>query len=298
MNVLVTGINGYLGKNFLKYTKPNNNTFFGLIRNKNQKKSLTKINKKFFFEVGNLDNYKSIENIILKRKISIIVHLAWSGATNNFKNHNKQNQNILQILNLIRVSNKLKIKKLIGVGSQAEYGIKNKKITERMICNPLTLYGKTKLKCFNLLNKKLDKTNLIWFRLFSSFGPYDFEGWFLNYVIKSFKLNRTLKVSNCEQKWDFIDSESVINLINLSINNNFRGLYNVGSGEALVLKKIVSELKHCLLSNSKIIYGAIETNDNDIKHLEADITKIKSKGFNPPKNILKTIKRYAKTGKI
>ena len=88
------------------------------------------------------------------------------------------------------------------------------------------------------------------------------------------------------QKWDFIDSKSVINLINLSINNNFRGLYNVGSG-TLVLKKIGSELKQCLLSNSKIIYGAIGTNDNDIKHLEADITKLKVKVFILQKDILK-----------
>lgn len=295
MNVLVTGINGYLGRNFLKYTKLNNNIFFGLIRNKEQKKNLEKINKDFFFVIGNLDNYKSIEDIIVKRKISVIIHLAWSGATNKHKNHTKQNKNILQILNLIRVSNKYKINKFIAIGSQAEYGIKNKKITERMICNPITLYGKTKLICFNLLKQKLNKTNLIWFRLFSSFGPYDFDGWFLNYVINSFKLNKTLKLSSCEQKWDFIDSKSVISVIHLAINDNFKGLYNIGSGQAIVLRKIVLELKKLLSSNSKIFFGAIKSNNNDIKHLEADISKIKNKGFCPPKNILKTIKTYAKT---
>ena len=297
MNILVTGINGYLGKNFLKYTKLDNNNYYGLIRNKEQKKTLKKINKNFFFITGNLDNYKSIEEIINKKKISVIIHLAWSGATNKHKNHTKQNRNILQILNLISVSNKYNIKKIIAIGSQAEYGIKNKKITERMICNPITLYGKTKLLCFNLLRQKLKKTNLVWFRLFSSFGPYDFDGWFLNYVIKSFKQNKTLKLSNCKQKWDFIDSKSVISAIHLAIKNNFNGLYNIGSGQTLVLSKIVHELKKHLSSESKIIFGAIKTDKNDIKHLEADISKIKNKGFYPPNRILKTIKTYAKAGR-
>ena len=44
----------------------------------------------------------------------------------------------------IKLAHKLNTAHWIGFGSQAEYGAKNKEITEYEICNPTTLYGKVK----------------------------------------------------------------------------------------------------------------------------------------------------------
>ena len=89
-------------------------------------------------------------------QIDVLINFAWIGATNKYKDSKIQKNNFLILKNLAKLSIHLKKKSLL-VGSQAEYGIINKKINERMICKPLTKYGKTKLKSYKILKNYFKK---------------------------------------------------------------------------------------------------------------------------------------------
>ena len=296
MNFLITGATGYLGRNFLDSVKLDENKYFFLVRSK--KKILTKnIYKNIKFVFCDLQNFKKLKNILNGLQIDVLINFAWIGATNKYKDSKIQKNNFLILKNLAKLGIHLKIKKFIGFGSQAEYGIINKKINERMICKPLTKYGKTKLKSYKILKNYFKKKNIkfIWIRLFSSFGPHDDENFLIPYLIKNFLKNENIYLTKCEQKWDFIYSKDVIKATKfLAHSKKANGKYNLGSGSVQNLKSVVLKIKKITLSKSKVFFGALKYNKNQIMYLHADINKLKKLGWRNKSNFTNEIKELVK----
>tara|TARA_B100001175_G_scaffold316614_1_gene331011 strand:+ start:1253 stop:2152 length:900 start_codon:yes stop_codon:yes gene_type:complete len=277
VNLLITGSSGYLGRNFLETVKNDDNLYFFLVRSKKKILKFKKIKNIEFIECD-LKKYDEVKKKLKNYQIDIIINFAWVGATNKFKNSNLQKQNLLLLKNLVKISKVLKIKKFVGFGSQAEYGLKKKKINELMICRPITKYGHIKLKSYKLLNSyfKKNKIKFVWIRLFSSFGPHDDDNFLIPYLIKNFLKNKKIYLTKCEQKWDFIYSKDVIKATKFLAHSNMaNGIYNLGSGETQNLKSIVLKIKKLTKSGSKIDFGALKYSKNQIMYLHADINKIR-----------------------
>ena len=293
MKFLITGSSGYLGKNFLESLSIDKNSYIFLVRSKNKVPKTVKF-KNIFFVDCNLLNYKKMEKKFQNFKIDVIINFAWIGATNKFKNSKLQKENLLILKNLIKLSYLLKIKKFIGFGSQAEYGLKNCQINEKMSCRPLTTYGKIKLKSYKLLrsNLKKKKIKFIWIRLFSSFGPFDDDNFLIPYLIKNFLRNKKIFLTKCEQRWDFIYSKDVISATKFLANSEkSSGIYNLGSSISQNLKTVVLKIKKITKSRSKIFFGALKYNQNQIMYLHADIKKIKKLGWKYKPNFNQEIKK-------
>lgn len=277
MNFLITGSSGYLGRNFLETIRNDHNSYFFLVRSKKKILKFKKIKNMEFIECD-LKKYDEVKKKLNNYQIDIIINFAWIGATNKFKNSDLQKKNFLLLKNLVKISKFLKIKKFIGFGSQAEYGLKKKKINELMICRPMTTYGQVKLKSYKLLNSyfKKNKIKFIWIRLFSSFGPHDDDNFLIPYLIKNFLKNKKIYLTKCEQKWDFIYSKDVIKAtMFLAHSKKANGIYNLGSGVAQNLKSVVLKIKKLTKSGSKIDFGALKYSKNQIMYLHADINKIR-----------------------
>lgn len=77
-NVLITGINGFIGSNLCKQLLLLGANVTGLIRNKNQKTLLflEKLNKKIIIVNGSLDDKNIIKRIFSEQNIEICFHLA------------------------------------------------------------------------------------------------------------------------------------------------------------------------------------------------------------------------------
>ena len=125
---------------------------------------------------------------------NVLIHCAWEGVLGRERNNNLQISNIKlanSILDFVEINN---IKRVIAFGSQAEYGSPNKKVNENSPLNPTTLYGKTKIKVFNLFNENLSKkgVDFVWLRLFDPYGPGDRPEWFLPFIIKNALSNNFL----------------------------------------------------------------------------------------------------------
>ena len=143
--ICVIGSNGFVGKNFCKFLKKNDQNFFGLSR-KN-------INSKKFIKI-NLSNLGKLEKILNIKKPSIIVNLA---AKVDFKKKKyfkcKINFDLPKFLTDYSIKNKIKFIQMSGSivhGSQFEsYSINTP-------LKPNNNYGKNKLKADEYIqNKKI-----------------------------------------------------------------------------------------------------------------------------------------------
>lgn len=113
------------------------------------------INKKAKFYCCNIGNKNKVTRIIKDNKVSSIIHCAGSLDISDGEKNNKKyyKNNVSNTENLLKVVVKEKIKIFIFSSTCAVYGNKSKIVSENSKKNPISVYGKTKLKSENLIKK-------------------------------------------------------------------------------------------------------------------------------------------------
>lgn len=215
----------------------------------------------------------------------VLINIAWRGVAGSERNQNYQLRDNLQITTWsVKLAQKLNCAHWIGFGSQAEYGIQNKKLNEDDPLLANTQYGIAKIaSCFSALSLcEAYGIKSTWIRLFDPYGPGDADYWFIPTIIKNIKSRKVPKLTLCEQKWDFIYINDVSSGVVSLIENEAFGIYNMGSGHAISLRKVVEIVNDIMGNKVNIIYGDIPYRKDQIMHLECSIDKIHAKtGWKP-----------------
>ena len=241
----------------------------------------TKANVEFpgdmLLEEGNISDTSFLDAIFKKYSFETIIHCAWDGVTGAFRNSPGQINNFIATNNLLELAGANKVKTFIGLGSQAEYGVYNERISEDFLPQPQSLYGLYKLSC-GLAGKILAEQygfRFAWLRLFAAYGPNDNQGFLIPYALKSFLCNTSPNLSSCEQSWDYLflpDLSKIVGEI-VTSKHAFNSIYNLSSGKAQSLKSIIMLLKQITQSPIEPNFGAIQ-NRSDLIFLEGSNEKL------------------------
>lgn len=175
--VIVTGATGFIGLKLIEKLVCENLKVFAVIRKNSFKKELLTKYKNIEIIELDMNDYINIDKKI-KESCDILYHLSWSGIRGGDRdNIQKQNLNLINSINLLKSCIKMKCKKVIIAGSQAEYGEILGSITEESICNPINNYGIKKLEFYEEALKicKENNVHLVEARFFSVYGPNDYE---------------------------------------------------------------------------------------------------------------------------
>lgn len=127
------------------------------------------------------------------------------------------------------------------------------------------------------------------------YGPGDDKSKFTTHVISSCLANvESLKLASGVQKRDFIFIDDVVNAYDTILSNvrcvaDFEDI-EVGSGEAVPVRKFV-ELVHSLTASKTLLeFGAIPYRINEAMLFEADISRMRSFGWVPATSLKEGIK--------
>jgi NADH dehydrogenase len=157
MTLFVTGISGFVGKNFLNFLKKENENFeiLALVHQRDIPLEWPIVEK----IKGDIRDIDSLEKVFLKRKIDGILHLAAVIKSKNLKDFDEVN--VEGTRNVVKLAEKYNVKKFIFLSSDFV-------LYEKFAPNP---YGISKRKCEEIiLNSNLDYTI---FRPTPIFGPGD-----------------------------------------------------------------------------------------------------------------------------
>ena len=259
MNILITGVAGFIGFNFCSHLLKNNIKVYGLDNFDKyysptlKKKRLEQIlkNKNFFFSKIDLTDKKKLSIFFKNKKIDVIVHLAaQAGVRYSYENPSKYiDVNIMGFLNLVEIAKKNKIKKIMYASSSSVYG-ENKRfpLKENQLLYPKNIYGVSKK-----LNEQIAETyqnlcniNFIGLRFFTVYGEWGRPDMFMLKLFKSTITRNLFYLNNFGNHLrDFTYIKDVVDCMYKLIYKKFRKheIFNICSNEPKNIYDVIKSFK-------------------------------------------------------
>jgi UDP-glucose 4-epimerase len=277
--IIIIGGSGFIGRCLIKHLLKSGCVPTVLLRKKDMELENSGCNVIIHPE------FEGLPIALSSLKYDVLINLAWRGVAGIERNKNYQLEDNLKItMWSVNLAKELQCSQWIGFGSQAEYGIQDKKLSEKDPLLATTQYGISKVASYfsSLSLCKLYGIKSTWIRLFDPYGPGDADYWFIPTIISSISSGKSPKLTSCEQMWDFIFIDDVTSGIIALINNEASGIYNIGSGSVISLKKVVEIIDDIMGNPINITFGDVPYRKDQIMHLESSIDKICAKtGWRP-----------------
>ena len=280
MRILITGATSMIGK-ALCQRLDTEEEIIAVVR---EKKKEAALGEKIELVYCDMVNYTNISKV-LDKNIDAAILLAWQGTRGEGRNSEEiQKQNYLYNMQLIDELIKLNVKKILIAGSQAEYGLISgeRKVDEIVEAYPNTAYGKYKLKLYLDAKKRCDGLGitLIETRIFSLYGPNDYENTMVMSTLKKMVNNEECNLTECTQLWNFLYIDDAIEaIIKLLLSDSKAGVYNLASRDTRILKEFIIKMYNICQSKSKMNFGAIQYPKTGKVNLYPNIEKLKSTGW-------------------
>ena len=280
MNFLITGGCGYIGTQLTKHllSKKNKVTvvdtcWFGNFHKKN--KNLKIIRK----------DIRNFEDLNIKG-VDIIIHLAniANDPTVELDPNLSWDVNVLASKLIARHAIKSKVKKIIFLSSGSVYGVKKeKKVTENLKLNPISIYNKTKMIAERIFLSFKDKIDIICIRPATVCGFS--ERLRLDLTVNKLTFDAFYKkkifVDGGKQIRPNIHIQDLISAIDFLIFSKKKlkhNIYNIGF-ENLKISEIANKIK-------KRTGAKIRVNKNkDIRSYRQDSSRFLRLGFKPKYNV-------------
>ncbi len=292
--ILVVGGSGFLGINLIKSLENNKNYNITSVS-----RTIPNILKKFKnlnYIKADFSNFNQIKKKLKNKDFNIVIN--FGGNINHDNKSQIENSHYKLCKNLVKFFNKKKIDMFIQAGSSMEYGISKAPHNEKNKCKPKFYYGISKLKSTQILKKS--KLNYVVLRLYQIYGPYQKINRLVPIAINRLINKKSFNASSGQQIRDFMYIDDFTRLLKkiFLIKKPLKGIYNVGSGKPIKVKKILNQIEK-IIKNGKVNYNIIKMKKSETQKSYPDIKKIKKvfkwkSNTNLAKGLKKTIDFYEK----
>lgn len=216
----------------------------------------------------------------------VFFHLAWMGTIGSGRDDAAlQTENIRCAVEAANVAKTLGCKVFVGVGSQAEYGRIEGKVTADAPCYPNTGYGIAKLCAGQLTRLRCNQLGIshVWARILSAYGPGDGPLSVIPTMLDKLLKGEKPALTKGEQQWDFCFSGDVAEaLYCLAVSGKNGKIYPVGSGKTKMLREYFEIVRNAIDPTLPLGIGELPYRENQVMWLQADLTSIqKDTGFEP-----------------
>ena len=302
---IVTGANGFIGRNLVTELLKRGYFVYAVIRNKYEDIKCFDGLKNIVIIYCELDNINNLETLINnKEEINLFYHLAWNGVSTTYKNDfDIQFSNVRYTTESIAVADKLNCKKFISTGSLSECAYADKPVDGSEVPSPSDFYSCAKISAryFCMLYSEKHDIDINWCLVTSLYGPGRTDNNILTYTILSLLDGKNTEYTKLEQIWDYTYIDDLINaLILIGEKGKNKEIYAIGSGETRKLKEYIQIIFNILAPNKELRVGQISYKTNRIDNSVANIAKLKkdtgySANTSFKTGILKTIDYLKKT---
>lgn len=294
MKILITGGFGFIGSE-AALSLCNEHEITIITKSITIPKQLEKELEKITIVRGNYEDQILLDSIL--PNIDLIIHTACTTVPENSTLNpiHDIETNVIATLKLLESSKKYGTKKIIYLSSGGVvYGnTTEKKITESHPTNPISSYGVTKLMIekYILYYSKLCNISYTIFRIANAYGPNQSgknnQG-VIAHWLKKCRKNEPLEIWGNENiVRDYIYIDDIVNAIKISIDEEIEGIYNIGRGDGVSLKKLAETIIEITEADSTIKIMKGNSRFFDIEYNNLDCSFFISKSSWTPKISLK-----------
>ena len=293
MKCFVTGASGFVGGHVVRMLAESRIPFGVLVRNESSGRKLEHLAPHIKMFYGDMHNDSALSEALESFQPDTILHLGWSGVASKNRDGAEQLLNLQTSIKLFQLARDFGVRAIVALGSQSEYGPKSIVIDEDCACAPTTMYGATKLasSAIGVQFCKLSQIRFVWLRLFSCFGPGDHAGAMIPSLITSLLAGEKPALTAAKQLWDYLYvNDAAYAVVHAASNAAMNGIFNLASGEAVELRKVVECIRDQIDIAMPLGFGEIEYKSGAPMNLEANVCKLVASGWEPRTSLLDGIK--------
>ena len=270
MKIILTGATGFLGRALCHELKENGHNVTAVIRPESSEKAeFLEADNRVVLPLNNLEQ--------LSGNYHVFFHLAWNGSGGEERNdYHAQLKNLIYMEKALKAAKNCGCHKFIGAGSQAEYGVIQKKTLEyETVPNPFMMYGAAKLACMHM-----GRILAEYGRTYSVYGPRKNDPTLLGYVARTLREGKVPELSACENMWDFMYITDFTRAMRtLAESSEAEGIYHIASGKTDRLQCFVEQLRDAIRPDIPLGFGIKQTDPSRTFWLEPNVLRLEKMSF-------------------
>ena len=273
--VVVTGATGFIGSYLVEELVAQGYDVIALRRSQSNPWRVAAVDQQLTWV--NIDEAGWEQQLQILRP-EYLVHSAWLGVGAGQRDDwQSQLSNLAFTMHLLQVVSQGPLKKVVVLGSQAEYGAFEGRVSEEYPAEPTAAYGAVKVATLNLLRAYCETHQLEWYwlRVFAVFGPREDAHWFVSFVTDNLLKQQPPDLTGCEQRYDYLFVPDLARAIiqTLPAARGLSGVYNIGANYATRLREIVDTLGQLTNSTTGANYGVLPYRPGQVMHMEGNCDK-------------------------
>jgi UDP-glucose 4-epimerase len=278
MNILIVGGNGFIGSHLIdELLKRGNQVRVFDVRPERFRSPLPHVD----YRISTLENIPEIYEALMG--IDLVFYLASASvpSTSNVDTISDVKKNIIPVLNLLNIMEKLGIRRIVYFSSGgAIYGNPlYVPLDEDHPKNPISSYGIVKLTIEKYLElyQNLHNIDPLIIRPSNPFGPrqghFNAQGVISTFLYRIKCHEPIIVFGNGDTKKDYIYVQDLISdCVDLTFSG-VNGIYNIGSGQGISLNEIIATIKNITQKDFDI--QRIEKKSYDVDQFVLDISRLK-----------------------
>ncbi|RQW37687.1 NAD(P)-dependent oxidoreductase [Novosphingobium sp. LASN5T] len=214
----------------------------------------------------------------------VCLHLAWSVPPGRFWTHPDNLDWVGASLRLFRAFVAAGGRRVVGVGSCAEYAWDVPLLREEMPLRPDTLYGRAKAALADLLFAfaQQEGVEAAWARLFFLYGPGEPEGKLVSDAASILLRGGRVATTPGEQSRDFLHVDDVGRALALLSCTSMTGPVNIASGQAVRVREVLERIERLTDTEGRVDYGQRSLAAGEPMKLVGDVSRLRDEvGFRP-----------------
>jgi nucleoside-diphosphate-sugar epimerase len=219
----------------------------------------------------------SVDALVERVRPSHLLHLAWFSGHRAIYSAPENNHWVKASLGLLASFESGGGQRAVLAGSCAEYDWSEGICSEfGTALKPASVYGAAKVALFRSVEELAARTGLstAWARIFFLYGPGEPEGRLLASVIRSLLLEQPALCTDGEQLRDYLYVGDVADALVALLGSHVTGPVNIGSGDAVALKELVTAAARKLDREHLVRLGAIQAPDGEAERVQAEIGRL------------------------
>jgi len=283
MKVVVTGAAGFIGLEVVRQLSIDGHDVVAIARRPDQLSRIAGRRAKISKVAMDLDDAEAVGDLLRVARPDAVIHLAWYANPCDYLTSHRNLSSISMTTALIEGALSVGCKKLILVGSCAEYAPQSRPVTENDPIDARTLYAACKYSAWQLARVLADEAGaeLAWARIFHIHGPGENARRLIPWVAGQLEAGIPVSLTDGTQVRDHLHVSDVAAGLVAMLRPGATGVYNVCSGQPITLRSVLETIGNLVGRADLLKFGDLQHRPHEAMYVAGNPERLRALGWSP-----------------